>query len=96
MRFDVKGSGELNVGEVMIVGEVIDVAFDLFFGCPVFSFEREKDVASGPVPMEAVEIGVEWMIGRVLRGISVVRFFWNSYRKANGLVRARGDIGEGK
>ena len=62
----------------MVIGEVIDVAFDLFFGRAVFSFEREKDVASGPVPVEAVEIGVEWMNGGVLRGISVIYFLWNS------------------
>ena len=88
--FEIKGKGEsgvilnsevsskLNAGEVLIVGEVVYKAVQFFWRAAKLSFESEKDVASSPVPMKVVEVGIERMIGRVLGRISMVFFLGHS------------------
>ena len=92
--FDVEVGGELDAGEVVVVGEVVDEALEFFFGVAVFSFESEEDITAGPVPMEFIEIGVEGMITGVLRGVAVVGFFRNAEGEAEAFVGARGDVAE--
>jgi hypothetical protein len=76
--FDPEVSSKLNAGEVLIVGEVVYKAIQSFLGGAKLSFESEEDIASSPVPVKIVEIGIERMIGGVLGRISMVFFFGNS------------------
>ena len=77
--FNPEVSSKLNAGEVLIVGEVVYKAVQFFWGGAKLSFESEKDVASSPVPMKIVQVGIERMIGRVLAG-SPSFSFWGTPR----------------
>jgi hypothetical protein len=57
---------------------VVYKTVQFFLGGAKLSFESEEDIASSPVPVKIVEIGIERMIGRVLGRISMVFFFGNS------------------
>ena len=94
--FNPEVGSKLNAGEVLIVGEVVYEAVQFFFGGAELSFESEEDVASSPVPVKIVEVGIEGMIGRVLGRISMVFFFGNSEAEAEGLVGAGRNLGQSK
>ena len=54
--------------------------------------EGEKDVASLPVPVEAIEVGIEGVIGRKFRNISMIGFFVGSEIKADSPIGGGGDV----
>jgi hypothetical protein len=56
------------------------------------AFQREKDIASLPVPVEAVDIGIERVIRRNLRNIGMVGLFVGSEIKADGPICGGRDV----
>ena len=94
--FDLKAGGELDLGEVVVVGEVVNEALEFVVGGAVAAFEGEEDVASGPVPVEIVEVGVERRVGGEFGGVGVVLIFGDAEGEAEAFVGAGRDVGEGE
>jgi len=53
---------------------VVGVAYRVLFFSAEESFESEKDVPALPIPVEPVEIGIERILGRDFRDVSVIGF----------------------
>jgi hypothetical protein len=42
--------------------------------------------------VEAIEVGIEWVVGRKLRNIGMIGFFVGAKIKTNGPIRGGGDV----
>jgi hypothetical protein len=71
---------------------MVGVARRFFISFPEIAFQGEKDVASLPVPVEAIEVGVKGVIGRKLRNIGMIGFFIGAKIKTYGPIRGGGDV----
>jgi len=70
--------------------EMVRVACGLLVSFSEIPFQGEKDVASLPVPVETVDIGIEGVIRRNLRNISMIGLFVGPEIKADGAICAGG------
>jgi len=75
-----------------VSGEMVGVARRLIVSFSEIAFQGEEDVASQPVPVEAIEVGVEGVIGRKFRNIGMIGFFVGAKIKTNGPIRGRGNV----
>ena len=69
-----------------VSGEMVGVARRLIVSFSEIAFQGEEDVASLPVPVEAIEVGVEGVIGRKFRNIGMIGFFVGAKIKTNGPI----------
>ena len=56
-------SSDVDAGAIRVAGEVIRPSVECAFGISPPAFECEEDVAALPVPVEAVEVGIQRVIG---------------------------------
>jgi hypothetical protein len=71
---------------------MVGVARRLFISFPEIAFQGEEDVASLPVPVEAVEVWIEGVVGRKLRNIGMIGFFVGAKIKTNGPISGGGNV----
>jgi len=75
-----------------VSSEMVGVARRLIVSFSEIAFQGEEDVASLPVPVEAIEVGIEGVIGRKFRNIGMIGLFVWAKIKTNGPIRGGGDV----
>ena len=71
---DLKGKGELNPTEVLVICKMINKALELPFLIKIPTLQGQKDVASFPIPVELIQIWIEGMTGAELGRRCVIEF----------------------
>jgi hypothetical protein len=71
---------------------MVGVARRLIVSFSEIAFQGEEDVASLPVPVEAIEVGVEGVIGRIFRNIGMIGFFVGTEIEADGSISGGGNL----
>ena len=64
-RREIERSGEIDAGAVGITGEMVGVACQLGVSGAEMALDGHEDVAALPAPMQAVEVGIERVIGGI-------------------------------
>ena len=75
-----------------VSGEMVGVPRRLIASFSEIAFQGEEDVASLPVPVEAIEVGVEGVIGRIFRNIGMIVFFVGAKIKTNCPISGGGNV----
>jgi len=71
---------------------MVGVARRLIVSFSEIAFQGEEDVASLPVPVEAIDVGIEGVIGRIFRNIGMIVFFVGSEIEADGPIGGRRNV----
>jgi hypothetical protein len=81
-------------GAIRAAGEVVGEAGGRSVFGAKSAFESQEDISTLPAPVQAIQIRIEGMIRRILRGGSGIRFLIETEVKAQRFVLASGDVFE--
>jgi hypothetical protein len=89
---EIESCCQTNRSAARIPGKMVGITHRLLISISKIAFQGEKDVPSLPVPVEAIQVGIEGVIGRKLRNIGMVGFFVGAEIKANGPISGGGNV----
>ena len=90
----IQGRVEIDGGASGVSGEMVGVARWLIVSCSKIALQSQKDVASLPVPVKAVEVGIKGVVGRNLGDVGMIRFLVGAEIKTDGAVRGGRNVVE--